>query len=435
MKVLSLTHAHLDIDGLSPVSCERADSFTGTWTENLGWEVDVVYTEGTKWRGIWPGGKGLKNRIFTIKAPSGLIKEKNTTFAGQVKELYQEGNILGIISILKSRISYRVRLLLSQQGLIWPPLLNNGRKWGTYIFNKVCKEQKKYDFVFACVGYGDEYLLQTAYTLSQLLRIPMVVDFRDLWSEHHEPLRFTQKQRSLIRTWEKKLLRRTRLISVTQHNEQILMQGVFPAPVVHIPHSAYLDAKWDDGTIATEKLEVLYAGKLYPKGPGLRMLLGLILALSDSDIQMPFKFSFFVDDPILLEELCSNEKIRQHVCINDWISPQELWKKLRTAHVLIVTDLGLDNNHQIIPTKTIQFALTGREIIYLSQQKNELMENYLEEYDAGNVYYDIEDAKNRIIEISRHPERLDTLPPLRKVATRTEVAMNYALEIIKHIDH
>ena len=433
MKVLALTHAHLNPDGLSPVSCERADSITGTWAEKLNWDVDVIHTKNTKWRGIWPEGKGLKINIIDEESPQNFMMGEPQLFSTVLKKHLTKGKIKDAFTLVSNRITKRTRISLAARGLVLPYELAIGEKWGQYLLTTNSLNSKKYDFIFACVGYGDEYLLQTALVLSKQLNIPMVVDFRDLWSEHHEPHRFTAEQRALIRKHEIKLLKNTVLISVPQKHMKALLERWTNIPVYLLSHSAYVGKDWADGKVVNNEFRMLYAGKLYAQGPGLKMLLEFIKKLSAAKLDIPFKCYFFVDDTATLKKIVSSYGIADFISVNEWVSPSALWGNLRSAHLLLIPDSGVAEHFPIIPTKAFQYAYTGQQILCLLEYKNDEMQEFLDEYDAGLASTNIDEAVKWTKELAQEQTQYNSLPPLRNIPLRENLAMQFGEYIEKAI--
>ncbi|WP_345081383.1 hypothetical protein [Nemorincola caseinilytica] len=431
MKILALTHAHLNSEGLSPVSCERADSVTGTWADRLGWKVDVVHTAGTKWRGIWPGGKGMKVNIIEEAPPTGLMMEAQELFATALKESLKKGRPIKAASLIVQRLRKRTRARLAAKGMADPQELVVAMKWGKYLAASAQIQRERYDAVFACVGYGDEYLLQTAYTLSERLGLPMVVDFRDLWSGHHEAHRFTAAQRALINKYERRLLARTVLISVPQTHMVHLLEKWVQCPVYHLMHSAYVDKRWEDGAVISNEFTMLYAGKLYPLGPGIRMLLEMVQLMAQAGMTRPFKCILHVDDPVALTRMAEEYGVTEHIEANGWISPAELWQKIRSAHLLLIPDSGVAEDHPVVPTKTFQYAYAGRQILCLFRYMNDEMRDFLQEHHAGAVCTDASAAAKWAVDLAADAGLYRELPPLRNVPMREDVAAAYGKAVAK----
>ncbi|MES2701970.1 MAG: hypothetical protein V4649_04980 [Bacteroidota bacterium] len=429
MKVLALTHAHLDTEGLSPVSCERADSIAGTWAGKLGWEVDVVHTAGTRWRGIWPNGEGLKINILNIQAPHSYMLGTRPLFTAELKAYLEKRKLAGLASLVGSRIASRARHTLAVSNLALPADLAAAGKWGRYIARQPELAGKKYDFIFVCVGYGDEYLLQTAHVLSRLLHIPTITDLRDLWSEHHEPARFTDKQRKQVRRHEVKLLANTALISVPQKHMKHLLDKWVNKPVYMLSHSAYADKVWHEGRVTHNEFIMLYAGKLYAGGPGIKMLLELVKQLAQAQQARPFRCRFFVDDVKKLQELAADYDITKYVEANAWIAPGELWTQMRSAHLLVIPDPGVAEHYPVLPTKTFQYAYTGRQILGLLEFANPIMQEFLQEHNAGMATTKVSDAVPWVSAMMSDETLYKELPPLRRMPFREELAEAYGREI------
>ncbi len=433
MNVLALTHAHLTPDGLSPVSCERADSIVGTWGSRFKWNVDVVYTAGTRWRGIWPEGKGLPINIVKEEAPRELMMAGAKLFSTQVRDIINKRQFLKLVPLVTDRMMHRARTALANKGWVATQELNAGEQWGQYLAGRERIRKQRYDFLFVCVGYGDEYLLQTALTLSKRLGVPMVVDFRDLWSDHHDPDRFNEQQKQLIRQWEKKLLTRTVLISVPHRHMGVLLNKWSPIPVHLLSHSAYVGADWEDGQATNDEFRMVYAGKLYATGPGIGMLMEFIKKLLAEQLYKPLRCEFYVDDTETLKRMAESYGISAAIAINGWVSPGELWKKLRSAHLLLLPDAGVAENYPLLPTKIFQYAYTGRQILCLEKYPNYEIKEFLDKHAAGIATTDTDVAVKWVKELSAERGQYGPLPPLRDIRLREDQAVIFGLEIEKII--
>lgn len=427
MKVLALTHAHLSPEGLSPVSCERADSITGTWAGMPGWEVDVVHTSGTQWRGIWPGGKGLPIHIIHAEPHPSLMMGSAQLFSAELKALVAKKKLASVTALAGKRIVYRVRGKLANEGMAMPHAMVLGRKWGKQLAGMPAIAGKKFDFIFVCAGYGDEYLLETAFALSKSLHTPIIADLRDLWSDHHEPGRFTEKQRKHIRRHEQRIFEQALMLSVPQHAMATALEKWLKVPVHLASHSAHVDPIWPDGKVVSDEYRILYAGKLYAGSPGLKMLLELLQQLVKEETAKPVKGIFYVDDTAKLKQLAAQYDITDHVSINDWISPGVLWSETRSAHLLVTFDTGL--TMPLIMTKTFQYAHSGRPILALYTHHSPPYEQFFEGTGSGYVYYGVPLAVSRVRDLIKNKEQYEVMPPLKKVLTRDEIARAYGHKI------
>lgn len=430
MKILALTHAHLNAEGLSPVSCERADSFTGVWAKDLSWNVDVVFTKGTKWRGIWHDGQGLKVNIINVSAPASLMMSAPQLFSAQVKNLLTQKRFPAIASLAIRRVFKKARQFLAAKGWVFPYEMVKAEQWGRYLSGLPQIKNTAYDVIFVCVGFGDEYLLQTALTMSHLLKVPTVVDMRDLWSDHHDPRRFTDVQRRLIRTYERRLLNRALLISVPQEPMAAQLRTYLEPPVFLASHSAYVEPGWPDGSIISDEFRLFYSGKLYFGNPGLDLILDLLKELSGSGFTRPVKCHFFVDDTAKLKSLVAARGIENMVVVHDWVTPGALWQQMRSAHVLLTFDGGVQGGMPLLMTKSFQYAYSGRPVLALCPFENSVYEDFFATYNAGAVYHSGKEAALWIAKLMADEKQYSRLPPLRTaVPTRSQVAREYGLYI------
>lgn len=387
----------------------------------------MIHTAGTQWRGIWPEGKGLPINIIHAAPHPSLMMGAGQLFSTELKSLVAKKKLAAITTLASKRIAYRLRGTLSNEGMAMPHAMVLGRKWGRQLAALPTLTNKKYDFIFVCAGYGDEYLLETAFALSKSLHTPIIADLRDLWSDHHEPGRFTDKQRKHIRRHEQRIFERALMLSVPQHAMATALEKWLNVPVHLASHSAHVDSTWPDGKVISEEYRILYAGKLYAGSPGLKMLMELLQKLVKEQTAKPVKGIFYVDDTAKLKQLAEQYGIADHVSINEWISPGALWSETRSAHLLITFDTGL--TMPLIMTKTFQYAHSGRPILALYIHHSPPYEAFFEETGAGYVYYSASLAATRVKDLIKNKEQYEVMPPLKKVLTRDEIARAYGKRI------
>ena len=169
----------------------------------------------------------------------------------------------------------------------------------------------------------------------------------------------------------------------------------------------------------------------YATAPGLKMLMELLQKLSKSKLYKPIRCRFFVDDTATLERTAIEYGVRDLISISGWISPSELWKNTRSAHLLLVPDPGVAENYPLISTKTFQLAYSGRQILCLSKYPNIEMQEFLDKYDAGIVATNIDKAVEWASERSFEKSQYEGLPALRDIKQREQLATELGNEIEK----
>jgi hypothetical protein len=344
-------------------------------------------------------------------------------FASEVKRLAKQKKVGALAALVGKRITYRLTVKLANEGLATPHALQIATTWGKALAQLPEVRQKQYDFIFVCAGYGDEYLLQAAYVLSRELNAPIIADLRDLWSDHHEEERFTDKQRRNIRKYEQRIFAKAKLVSVPQVAMVHALERWMTQPVYLASHSAHVDPTWPDGKVVGDAYRILYAGKLYPGGPGIKMLMEMLRQLSKTPSAKPVQAVFYVDEPARLREMAQEYGVAHMVSINDWITPGQLWGEIRSAHLLITFDTGI--NMPLVMTKVFQYALSGRRVLALYKDRNVAYEHFFSEHPCGDIYYDVEEAANNVAALMKEQEQYEQMPALRKVPTREEIALAY----------
>jgi hypothetical protein len=275
------------------------------------------------------------------------------------------------------------------------------------------------------VGLGDEYLLQTALELSQKLNVKMIVDFRDLWSDGHLSNRYTERQLKLVRKLEIRLLSNTILLSVPQKPMATSLQTVVNIPVYLLTHSAHIDEDWKDGHLVSDEFRMLYAGKLYPYNPGLRMILELLQKISKLQLSKKVRCHFFVDDVAALHKLAADAGVTTNIVAHEWVSPATIWKEMRSAHLLLAFDPGLPDGMPLLMTKSYQYAMTGRPILALCKYGNTAYEDFFDTYHAGVVCSNVDERIDWVVNLVNDPKQYEVMPPMRKVPTRKENATSF----------
>jgi glycosyltransferase involved in cell wall biosynthesis len=358
-----------------------------------------------------------------------LFVDVPPVFTSELRRHVKNGAYGDCGKLVVSRVREKAQYLFHSRQALTVPLVK-GRRWGRILASQNFNEAK-YDIIFLTVGFGDEYLLETAKILSDKLKIPMVVDFRDLWSEHHNQDRFTDEERRLIRGYESRLLANAVLVSVPQQEMVKRLNNWVKKDVCLFSHSAYVAPEWRDGQVVSDEFRMLYAGKLYGDGPGINMLLQLLSRLVAKHPNKKISCHFYIDTPEKLTTLVQQQGLGDHVVVNGWIAPDALWRELRSAHLLVVTDSGVAEDFPIVPTKTFQYAHTGRQILSLEKHQNPAMEAFLKQYEAGKTFSGIDDACEWVAELMRNEHLYTVMPALRQVPLRNDAALNLAADITR----
>lgn len=422
MRALFLTHAHLQKNGLSPVSCERADGFAYIWAKELGWDLDIVHSLGTDWVGPWKEGKGLNSQIIIIN-PNRLLFEGERVvnlFLKKVRSLDFYGVLITIIERLYIHLSIRLNWLSLD--------FVKARFWGKKIY-KILSD-RKYDFIFLSVGNGDEYLMETGFVISKRSNTPLIIDFRDLYAHHHAgsdlPVRRILKKKE----YELKIFERTILLSTPQFQDVEIMKTYAGVKVLHVSHCYHVDPTWKVDRQMNSIFTITYTGKLYPNGEGYGLFLKFVAAVQ-------FKYGFqarikvFTNEPEQLELDLKRNNLIDCVEVYGWQPLDVIWGELVRSDVILIYNSKIIKGRNLLPTKSFISAASGSPILFLYSYLDLAVSDFLLKYKCGIQTHSVEDAlleldKIYILRNCGHKKNFNSYVPTRK-----DVSLSFAQEILK----
>jgi hypothetical protein len=416
LKVLALTHAQLNSNGLSPVSCERADGFVFAWVTRCKWQVDIIYTEGTIWAGPWADGVGLPVNVIHV-SPTDLIFQSES-FRFQIKFYLRALKFKQFFLLLIERF-------YSQMCFYFPlPKLPffKARLWANKVVRKLHTD---YDLIFVSSGRGDEYLLETGYRLSKLISAPLVIDFRDLFSEHHDKSRFNEVQRRNFKNFELKVFKRTLLISTPQAQDVELLSAYATPPVVQVPHSYYILPEWEQNLEAPTEFVVSYAGKLYSDSDGYKLFLDFIKIINSKYKKVFFKV--FTNEVNVI-----NTDIKKYdltnISVFSWQTPDLIWREMRKSRLSLIYNSSVAEGRNLLPTKAIMSAATGNSVLFLFSYYDKAVAGFLATYNCGGQFTTIDKAIEWFEELYKKSDL--TIKQINlSLPERMEVGYNFGLSI------
>ena len=226
---------------------------------------------------------------------------------------------------------------------------------------QICKKNK-YDVVIATVGPYTSGIL--AYLISQKIRIPVVIDYRDLWTLHPY-LKFpTVFHRQLSEFWEQKILERAKIVTVaskTMKKDLAFKYGNSVKDKLHVMYNGWDERDFKNIKVAEKKDKVRfgYIGNFY----GNQSVRYFVKALDEllekdslpKDIEITFVGNYYIETIHLLQ----NSKIAGLVKIIPQVSHRKAVEFMLNSDVLLL----------FVSSKKGRGVLTGKIFEYLYAKK------------------------------------------------------------------
>lgn len=422
MRVLFLTHAHLKKDGLSPVSCERADGFAYIWKKELEWDLDIVHTLGTKWYGPWGGGETLGCRIIEID-PNRLLFEQRkfvNLFSEKVKKLDFYGILITAIERLYTHLSIRLQWLSLD--------FVKARLWGGKIHEAL--GDKKYDFIFLSVGNGDEYLMEAGFVISKKLNTPLVIDFRDLYAYHHAGADLPDDRVQKRKKYELKIFKQAILISTPQSQDVEILNTYSSVKVLHVSHCYYVDPTWKVEMRKNPTFTITYIGKLYSNGEGYPLFLKFVAAVQ-SQYGSQMRVKVFTNEPEKLEADLTRMNLMDSVDVFGWQPLNLIWAELLRSDMILIYNQKISGGRSLLPTKSFISAASGAPLLFLYSYFDTAVSDFLLKYKCGVQTESVDEAMVELDRIWASRKDKSTNSLNLSIPTRKEVSLNFAAEILK----
>ena len=80
-------------------------------------------------------------------------------------------------------------------------------------------------------------------------------------------------------------------------------------------------------------------------------------------------------------------------------------------------------------TKAYQYAHTGRPILELYKDDNEVYDEFFELYNAGKIFKDVNEAANWVLQLMNDEQQYEVMPKRKKVPFRKDIAYELGTRI------
>jgi hypothetical protein len=200
----------------------------------------------------------------------------------------------------------------------------------------------------------------------------------------------TFKKPFYFKYFEKSFCRKCDLISIPFDQLSIQFYPEFHHKIVTIPQGFNLDEiKRQHDPVCNEKTTFLFAGSIIPKIRDLRLFLNFLSTWEDD-----FLFIVYSKQWEWFKEF--RDILKDRIDIRDYVDRQTLIFEMSKADFLVNVDTRYDSdsNTEAIPSKLIDYAMSGRPILNLIS--NHLDNEKVKAFLSGDY------AGARIIDVSRY---------------------------------
>lgn len=200
----------------------------------------------------------------------------------------------------------------------------------------------------------------------------------------------TFKKPFYFKYFEKSFCRKCNYISVPFDEMHTQFYKEFSSKIITIPQGFDLtDIKKTDGPVKNEKRTFLFAGSIIPLYRDLTRFLDFLATHSDD-----FLFIVYTNQAKWFEKY--KNTLKRKIDIRDYIERKTLLFEMSKVDFLVNVDTLLDNksNTEAVPSKLIDYALSGRPILNI--HSNNLDQDLVKEFLSGDY------SGARIIDTSKY---------------------------------
>lgn len=330
------------------------------YPQTLPVEVDEARIERTPWKDI----NALPDRILdslrpkkATAPPTSMVAADPVQTAPAAHESAPASGLRRFAKAVRSKLSVLYQLLLNfpDQRIGWTP---SARRKGLEMIR-----DWRPDGIFAS---GPPFTtLLIGYLLSRATGVPLVVEFRDRWSEDpYYPPPWWRRQLNL---WlERRIVNHAVGITTVSDPWAVRFRGRFDKPVSVIPNG--FDAEdfkgevgqgWRDPNV----LRILYTGGIYP---GYRDPTPLFAAIARSaELKQRIEVHFYGSDPQIISELARAHGVESSVKLHDRVTHAEALRQQLDSDVLLLMQWDDPREQGNVPGKFAEYLGARRPILVL----------------------------------------------------------------------
>ncbi len=256
-------------------------------------------------------------------------------------------------------------------------------------------EDEDFDLILSSSGPATCHLI--AHELKNRYKIPWVADLRDLWTQNHDYAYSSLRRFRETRLEKKTFSTADALITVSSPKTERLARLHNHENVYAIPNG------FDPDLISTEKeldknMSIVYTGRIYPgkmdPEPLFKALNEIITdqEIDEKDVTVDL-YGINVD---VLNDSVEKYNLKNIVNIKGLIPREKVIEKQRKAQLLLLLNWNDPNEKGVYTGKVFEYLSAKRPIIAIGGYGDGVVDELLEDTDAGTSLREVNDIKNVI---------------------------------------
>lgn len=251
--------------------------------------------------------------------------------------------------------------------------------------------------------------------LARRLRVPLVLDFRDLWTDNGT-YRFLGIRRTIDRWLERRLIRAASALTSAAPDFTATLERRYPGVLATTVYTGVDTAPWQapeeripDGTLRFGHFGVWYAGRRT-----IRPLLKSVRRLTDGARVDPARVEVhmygYVDETVSRD--ATETGLAHALHLHGWIPPSDVPAALGTVDVALL--LAWPEDVSSVPLKTYHYLAAGKTILLLGARPESEMRRVLEPLPG--------------VDCPDTPEELDACVLRYREMTQARASLSWTLE-------
>ena len=232
---------------------------------------------------------------------------------------------------------------------------------------------QKTDVIYATVGPYSNALI--GYLLAKRFRLPLIIDYRDLWKGKPDITYFSRWHRKVAEKWEKKILEFAEKIIVNTQFSKEKIQKLFPE--IETKKFTVIYNGWDKNDFSEnfskkngKKIIFTYTGGFYGERTPKYFVAAINELIEENKLPNNVEFRFIGNYFSEIQEILKGIKKREIVKIIPQLSHKESIEKLLESDVLMLF-IAKEKSEIIVPAKVFEYLAARRPILAMIPRRGE----------------------------------------------------------------